>query len=89
MQTTSTKGRTVIARIPAFSRNASRREDHEGGRGYSLVPDGHEYADIEVSLDLERLLRALGPKAMVSKARKSSGVNGAIEVRAVNVRRVP
>jgi hypothetical protein len=79
----------VVARVPAFRRNTTRRVPHATGSGFSQQPDEPIYADIEITLDVEQLLRQLAPKAVDSKAKRSTAANGAIVVRALNSRSKP
>lgn len=55
----------------------------------STLPTGSETADIVVGIDIEKLARLLGPKAMRSKQRKSVLQYGAITVQARNIRFTP
>lgn len=44
------------------------------------------YADLEITIDVEGLMRALGARAVKSKARKSAALHGLIKCKAVKVR---
>lgn len=81
--------RTILTRLPAFRRETSRRVDHEDGEGWSLVPGAPQFADIEVSVDIDELVAQLAGKAMRSKQGKARAVNGAVLVTALKRRSAP
>jgi hypothetical protein len=59
----------------------------DGGlRGWQWVPEFEELADVELSVDVDRLMALLGPRALRSKKGISSFVGGAIVAKATNRR---
>lgn len=54
------------------------------GTGWMTVPDGYEEADIEIHVDVDKLVKALGLRAMESKSGRSALQSGAVVVKAVN-----
>jgi hypothetical protein len=61
----------------------------EGNAGSMSLPDGHELVDLEVYIDVDALLRAVGHKAMASKRGRSALQGSAVVVQATNRRRIP
>lgn len=51
------------------------------GEGMRTVPDGHETADIELTVDVEALARRLGIKAMKNKGGRATIAWGLIVVK--------
>lgn len=52
-------------------------------RGVSWVPDGHRSGDVEVLIDIERLVALYGPDALKNKSGRARGMNGCVEIVAV------
>lgn len=51
------------------------------------IPDGTLTGDIAMSIDVDRLLKWLGSKALKSRKLKSTALSGAIVARATNLKR--
>ena len=59
-----------------------------GGMGFTTVVDGFIVGDLQIEVDVLKLVLAIGGKALKSKARKSRLQGGAITVTATNIRKV-
>lgn len=52
-------------------------------RAVSWVPDGHRAGDVEVLIDVDRLVALYGPDALKNKGGRARGMNGCVEIMAV------
>lgn len=77
--------------LKGLRRDIGKRVDttSNGGRGFTTVPDGHEIADVELTVDPDALARRLGVKAMKNTRGFSTIAWGLIKVRVTNRKRVP
>lgn len=63
-------------------RELCKRQDLSDGRtGFTTVPDGYEVADVEIEVDLNSLVRRLGPQAMANKNGTSKYLHGCVIVK--------
>jgi len=77
--------------LKALRRSIGKRVDttSNGGTGFTTVPDGYEDADIELVVDVEKLARLLGERAMKNKTNRSSIAWGFVKAYARNRKRIP
>lgn len=69
-------------------REIGKKVETDGGRGMKTVPDGHELADVEISVDVDALARRLGVKAMRNKTGRATISWGLVKVKVVRRQRV-
>jgi hypothetical protein len=55
---------------------------------WSSVPDGYEVGDVELTIDLDKIARIVGPHTLGNKTGRSTGYHGAIRGRVVGRRKV-
>lgn len=91
---------TAIQSIEVFS-GAQREEERtipstfigEGGtytaRSYRTFKIATRFGRIEVTIDVERLAKQIGPKALRNAKRKATSHSGAIVVKALEIEEVP
>lgn len=72
--------------LKALRRPLSRKV--ETGTGFHTVPDGEEMADIEITIDVEKLARRLGVRAMKNKTGRATIAWGLVRVKALAKARV-
>lgn len=69
-------------------RRPMRKTVNEPSGGFSSIPDGYETSDIEVVVDMGKLARHLGPRAMRNKRGFSLYIEGIVTVTVRNRRRI-
>lgn len=77
---------TASHRVDGFRRQLRKRVPvtGEGHTGFTTIPDGYEVAVIECDVDLERIIRDLGTRAMSNSRGISKYMSGAVIVRVVS-----
>jgi len=64
-----------------------RRERTQDGHGTISVPNGTLTGEILLEIDRAKLILLMGPRALRSKAKRSTLAGGAIVAKAVNLRK--
>lgn len=78
----------LIATVPW--RIAVRKPDPDNtATRWATVPDGFQLADIEIWVDTDALMKAIGYRVMRSKRGVSVLQGGAITLKALNLRKEP
>lgn len=72
------------------SRPIRKRAPLEGGGvGFTTVPNGREDADATVEVDVDAILRNIGPQALGNRSGVSKFMHGAVVVRVSNRKHTP
>lgn len=67
--------------------NLTKRTVTNDGRGITWLPDGTLSGDVTFEINEEKLVKLMGPRALRSKAKKSTLAGGAIVARVRNLER--
>lgn len=55
--------------------------------GFTTIPDGEEWADIEVTVDVDAIVKMYGPIALENKSSTAKQMHGCVKIIATNRKR--
>lgn len=79
----------LISKTPGARAAISAMQPTADGHGKKRVVIAHDYADIEIWLDIAVLVDMYADRAIRSKGKRARVAKGGIEIKAKNVNRVP